>query len=128
MIESINTWLEQIVSVLGKLYGVPGYALVFLTCVVAGYVVKVLPNVPNNVIPWLLVGIGPILNMMVADTRADEFPIRIWIVKNFIIGFLISGGAMWFHRKFLKPMEEKFGLFETKPAESSIQPNYQIKP
>ena len=121
MIESLDTWLEQIVTVLGKLYGVPGYALVFLTCVVAGYVIKVLPHVPNNVIPWLLVTIGPVLNMLIADTRADNFPIRIWIVKNFVVGFLISGGAMWFHRKFLKPMEEKFGLFEEKPLNVPLQ-------
>lgn len=122
MIESLNTWLEQIVTVLSKLYGLPGYALVFLFCIVAGYVVKALPNIPNNVIPWMLVGIGPVLNMLIADTRADDFPIRIWIVKNFVIGFLISGAALWFHRKYLKPMEERLGLFQAEPPAEPAQP------
>ena len=45
--------------------------------------------------------------MLIADPRADDFPIRIWLVKNFLVGVIIAGSAWTFHNRLLKRIEEK---------------------
>ena len=107
MIEQLNGTLEQVTDLLGKLYGIPGYVLVFISCIVVGYVFRVVKTFPNSAIPYVAILWGPVFNMVIADPNADDLPIRIWLVKNFLVGFIIAGGAWAFHNKLLKRVEDK---------------------
>jgi len=107
MIDQLDTWLEQTSTILGKLYGVPGYVLVAITCIGVGYFLRGLKSFPNNAIPWVVVTWGCAFNMLIADPLADGFTIRIWLVKNFLVGTGIGIGAWLFHNHILSRIEDK---------------------
>jgi hypothetical protein len=103
--ESLDNLLSKSVDLLGKLYGLPGALLVLLTCLVVGYVLRVWKAFPNAAIPVVVVLWGPVFNMLIADPKADTFPLRIWLVKNFLVGIVLGGAAWLVHNKGLKRIE-----------------------
>jgi len=107
MTDTLDNWLTEISDLLAKLYGVPGYVLVFLSCIAVGYILRIWRWFPNRAIPVVAILWGPLFNMLIADPLADRFSIRVWLVKNFLVGLLIGGGAFVFHNRVLKKLEDK---------------------
>lgn len=94
MIELLDSLLTQTADLLGRLYSVPGYVMVFLSCLGFGYGLKKFRRFPNEAIPLAVIMWGTIWTMAIADPRADNFPLRVWMVKNLVFGSLI-GAAAW---------------------------------
>ena len=107
MIDQLDTVLEEAGNLLGRLYGAPGYVLVALTCLGVGYFLKVLRTFPNSAIPWVVVTWGCAFNMLIADPLADGFTIRIWLVKNFLVGTSIGIGVWVLHNQIIARFEDK---------------------
>lgn len=117
--------LKELLELLHTLYGLPGYALVFLTCVVFGYLVKAGRWLPNHQIPLLIFLWGTIWNLLLADTREPGSSLRLWLARNLILGFLIAGLAWLAHNRWLKGwLDPK--LFPSPTAEN--EPETKNKP
>jgi hypothetical protein len=131
MIDQLDTYLEHASTILGKLYGAPGYVLVLLTCLAIGYFLKGLKRFPNDAIPWVVVIWGCAFNMLIADPLADGFTIRIWLCKNFLVGIGIGVGAWVFHNQILARIEDKIPflnrIISDKTPADPAQPK-EIKP
>lgn len=94
--------LDDILNLLHRLYGLPGYALVYFSCIGFGYLAKVSRFVANQHIPLLIFLWGTIWNLLLADTRAPGDSLRLWVARNLMLGFLIAGLAWLTHNRWLK--------------------------
>ena len=101
---NMEGWLESAQAWLSKLYGLPGGMLVLISCIAFGYLLKFVPKqwFPNQGIPLAVILWGCTFNMLIADPRADSLPIRIWVVKNLLIGLIIGVAAWMVHNKIIK--------------------------
>lgn len=114
MTDTIENILDYISTAANKLDGVPSGVLVILACIVAGYILKTIKKFPNDAIPWFVTILGGILNIFLADINSD-LPVRTWIVRFFAIGLVKGFAAFIIHNRLLKPLEEKWGLFQGNP-------------
>ena len=105
--DKLDDILTQATELLSKLYGLPGGLLVLLSCLVVGYFLRIWKAFPNSAIPVVVVLWGPVFNMLIADPLADKLTIRIWLVKNFLVGVVIGGLAWLVHNKLLSRIEDK---------------------
>lgn len=96
----MNETIETVTTSLGKLYGLPGYGLVALFCVMAGFCLRAIKRFPNEGIPLALVLLGMVLNSVIADPASDNLPFRIWLVKNVLVGG-ICGYVAFLGMKFV---------------------------
>jgi hypothetical protein len=94
--------LQSIFDLLHALWGLPGYALVYLSCIAFGYLCKAGNLVPNDKIPLFLFLWGTIWNLLLADTRSPGSSLRLWVARNLIIGFIIAALAWLTHNRWLK--------------------------
>ncbi len=102
--------LESVFEWLGKLNGLPGYALVFCFCVGACFVLTKWKRFPNDGI-WLVATLlGCALNAMIADPGADGFSFRIWLVKNVLVGGICGVSASLVYAVAVKRLLAKFGV------------------
>lgn len=108
--DSIETILDQLSLFLQKLYGLPAYTLVGIACIIIGYLLRFWKAFPNNGIPLVVILFGAIAYPIVADYN-NEDSIRVLLGKYILFGLLIGFVAWLVHNKFLKPLEDKFGLF-----------------
>ena len=92
--------MEDIFTHLGKLYGLPGYALITVLCVVITVCLERWKRFPNDGILLCIVLLGAVMNSVIADPISDALPFRIWLFKNAIVG-AICGFAAWFSRRKL---------------------------
>ena len=106
--QNVNEWLNQLVEFLNQLYGLPGIALVALLCLAGGYALRLCKCFPNEAIPLVLVVLGAALLPLISDFRESALPLRIWLVRNVIVGALIGLSTWLFHKVILKRVEEKF--------------------
>lgn len=100
--------IEQILNFLHSLYGMPGYALVLISCWIFGYMIKKSAYISNNAIPLVVVLWGTCWNMILADVMVDGGSVRLWIGRNALIGFIIGGVAWLTHKWIWKPLRAKF--------------------
>ncbi len=121
---------------LDKLQGLPALALVFLSCIVMGYVWRLirLKWFSNDAIPLFVILWGAIANAVMADPRAANMPARIWLMRNVLIGAIVGFLAWMLHNYALSKLESalvtKFPnlgdtAFFSKPAISSQTPQQQ---
>ena len=117
---NIEGWLESAQLWLSKLYGLPGGMLVLLSCIAFGYLLKFVPKkwFPNAGISVAVILWGCAFNMLIADPRADALPIRIWVVKNLLIGLIIGVVAWMVHNKVIKRFS-KDDLADGKPLKNN---------
>lgn len=99
-IERVSEWLS-------KLYGLPGYACVLVFCVILGYILKSSKRFPNDGIPLVLFLAGMIFNSLIADPLADSLSLRVWLVKNAVIGGIIGGMAWVAHYQWIKRFKSR---------------------
>ena len=108
---NIETVIDAPVAWLNQLYGLPAIALVFLSCIVLGYVLKLVKGFPNDGIPLAVILWGAILLPLLTEYKPGG--LRIWLLKNILVG-VIAGFIAWlFHNKILAKIEDKLGLFQS---------------
>lgn len=107
IVQKLIEWNDQ-------LMGAPVGVLIFIACIVLGYVLKIMEFFPNKRIPAAVVVFAVVLFMCAAPER-KELAMRIWLVKNFCIGMAIGLLAWLAHAQVLKRIEEKMGWFDDKP-------------
>lgn len=100
--------IEQFLSFLDKIQGLSAAALVGLTCIVVGYLMRAIKPFPNEGIPVVVILWGAIGMLFLADPRATNMPARIWTVRNLFVG-LVIGLLSWFaHKLILSRIENWF--------------------
>lgn len=102
----MNDYIDKIVSALNTLYGLPAVALVFGSCIALGYVLRFVRRFPNDGIPVAVILWGGIAMSVIADSRASSMPLRVWIVRNLLVGMIIGLGAWLVHKIALSRLED----------------------
>lgn len=106
--------------------GAPVGVLIFMACIVLGYVLKIIKLFPNEKIPAAVVIFAVVLFMFAAPEKKD-LVLRIWLVKNFCIGMAIGLLAWLAHNQVLKRIEEKMGWFDSKDVSPDSKPQNSNK-
>ena len=101
----MNT-IDQIIGYLNQLYGLPAAALVFLSCIAVGYALRFIKAFPNGGIPVAVILWGAIIMTLVADARASNMPLRVWVVRNVLVGLFIGFCSWLFHNMILSKVED----------------------
>ena len=111
--DTINTALQY----LDKIQGLSAVALVFLSCIVIGYVLRLIKSFPNEGIPVVVILWGALVMLFIADPRATTMPARVWTVRNILVGLIIGMAAWVSHKMVLSYLEDfliaKFNLGNT---------------
>ena len=110
--ETAETILDQATQFLSKLYGAPAGLLVIILCIIAGYILKKIKSIPNDAIPMFVVLLGATIYPLIADDRND-ITLRVWIVRNLVIGLTLGFAAWIIHNKVIKYFTDKFGTDDT---------------
>lgn len=100
--------IEDALGVLDKINGMSAVGLIFLSCIVMGYVWKVIPHkwFPNDSIPIIVILWGAFAMSMIADARPGETPVRVWFFRNVIVGAVIGLLAWIVHNFAIKKVED----------------------
>lgn len=113
--------IEKVFEWLGKLNGLPGYALVTVLCVVVCAALAKWHKFPNDGIWLCSLLLGGATNAMIADPVSDALPFRLWLFKNVIVGIICGGAAYVVYAAAIKKMLAKVGVssdtaFTNKPS------------
>lgn len=120
--DTLNQILTSVTDALGKLYGLPGAVLCLIASIAFGWVLKGIKRFPNDAIPIVVVLVATVLNMVLADPRADTLPLRLWAAKNFTIGLLIGVAAWKLHQKWLAKIEDRIPFLKGWLADEPAKP------
>ena len=105
----IELFIDGIVDKLHKFEGAPAIVLVIVGCWIVGYLLRFWKRFPNDGIPIAVTLFGGVIFPLIADAN-NELTLRVWLVRNLLIGL----GAGWFswlsHNKVLSKIEDKLGL------------------
>ena len=102
--------VDSTLGVLDTLYGLPGNALVALTCIVLGYVLRLVRKFPNEGIPLACILWGMVCNPLVADPASAGQSIRIWIVRNILVGAIVGAVSWLSHKLILSKLESRIPI------------------
>lgn len=127
--DTLETLLTQVTGMLQKLDGLPATGLTILSCIVIGYVLRFIKKFPNDGIPVVVILWAGVFYPMIADDNND-ITLRVWLVRNALIGLVIGFVAWIIHKQVLSRLEDKFGLFQgpvkevpcVEPAPTQPQP------
>jgi hypothetical protein len=99
--------IEQVLSWLDKLQGLPSAGLIFVLCLAIGYAWRglTLKWFPNQAIPMVVMLTGALSMMLVADGRPTTMPHHVWAVRNLAVGFIIGAVAWLVHNYALSKLE-----------------------
>lgn len=100
--------IDKVIGYLNQLQGLPAVALVALACIGIGYVVRFIPDsiVPNGGIPAIVILFGAIMMSLIADSRATDMSMRVWVVRNVAVGMTIGLGAWLSHVMLISRLED----------------------
>lgn len=121
MTDQIETYLEQLNSILNKLAG-SHYALVLVSCIVIGYILKGWKTFPNEAIPVVVVLWGGAFLTLIADPAADSLGLWTWRIKNFLLGIVVGFIAWLIHNQILARFEDKIPFLKNITAPSEPEP------
>lgn len=107
--DTIESYIDQAVDILQKIAGLPAIALVAISCLVVGYVLRFFKRFPNDAIPVVVVIWGAVWYTCVADAN-NTIPLRVWLFRNVAIGLIIGCGTWLLHRYGLKFIETKIPI------------------
>lgn len=93
--------METLIKLNDELAGAPSGVLLALFAIALGYILKTIPAFNNKYIPLVVVAVCTFGFMLIAP-EPGEIKWRIWIVRNFIIGFIIGFVAWTFHAQILR--------------------------
>src|SRR5512135_2379766 len=111
----IESFLDTVVNLLNKINGLPSIAVVFLSCIVVGYVLRFVKRFPNDGIPIAVILWGAAFNPLLADLNSD-MGWRVWFIKNFLFGLLWGYLAWLVHNKVLSKIEGSIPVIGDKLA------------
>jgi hypothetical protein len=92
--------MTELLKLNDQLMGAPSGVLLAAFAIALGYVLK-FSQFPNNRIPLVIVALCTIGFMLIAPDPG-EIKYRIWLVRNFLIGFIIGFAAWTFHAQLLR--------------------------
>lgn len=98
--------IDQAIGWLNQLYGLPAAALVLISCLAVGYVLRFIKRFPNDGIPVAVVLWGAVAMTLVADSRATSMSLRVWIVRNVLVGLAIGFISWLVHNLLLSKVED----------------------
>lgn len=98
--------IDKIIGYLNQLYGLPAVALVAFSCVAVGYVLRTVKRFPNDGIPLAVILWGAIAMSLVADARANNMSLRVWICRNVLVGLVVGFASWMLHRVVLSRVED----------------------
>ena len=84
-----------------ELMGAPSGVLVAIFAIAIGYILKTIPKFNNRFIPVVVVTFCTVAFMLVAPA-APDMALRIWLVRNFMLGVIIGFLAWTFHAQLLR--------------------------
>jgi uncharacterized membrane protein len=113
--DSVNVLTDLL---FGSLYSLPGYVLVGFSCIVVGYIFKMIKRFPNDGIPAICVAWGMLLNPIIA-TAPDKVVVRIWLTTHILVGMVVGFIAWVVHARFIKKYEKHFPFLGPKIAAAS---------
>ena len=93
--DEILKWNEQLI-------GAPSGVLLAGFAIALGYVLKTIPAFNNKFIPLIVVCFCTVGFMLIAPARPADMALRIWLARNFIIGFIIGFAAWTLHAQLLR--------------------------
>jgi hypothetical protein len=111
--------MDQLLQLNDKLMGLPAGVLVFGACIALGYAIKMTERIHNTAIPLVVMLAGVVLFALMAPTKLETEVLRIWLVKNVCVGWIIGFGAWMAHKLVLKKIEDKLGMFSDPPKEGT---------
>lgn len=113
----MTDYLDKLIAGLNSLYGLPAVGLVFGSCIVLGYVLRFIKKFPNDGIPVAVTLWGAVAMSLVADSRSSNMTLRIWVVRNVLVGMIIGLAAWIVHKTAISKLEDwiasKFNLGDT---------------
>ena len=108
--ETIESTLEQITSLLNQVYGLPSALFVIIGCIIGGYLLRFWKKFPNDGIPVAVTFLGAILFPIIADLN-NAMPWRTWFIRNVIFGLALGFAAWVVHNWAISKIEAKLKLF-----------------
>lgn len=94
--------MNELIKLNDQLWGAPAGVLVAIFAIALGYLLKTLPFFNNRYIPLAVVIICTAGFMLCSPTKDAATAMRIYLTRNFIIGFIIGVAAWMFHAQILK--------------------------
>jgi hypothetical protein len=115
--------MNDLVSWLGKLYGLPGYVLVALSCIVLGYILRAARSFPNGAIPLACVLWAATLTPILSDATPAGVSHTEWRLRCALIGMVVGFCAWVFHRAVLSRFEDRIpGLSKILGEDEPVKP------
>lgn len=106
--------MEYLQDILNQILQLKGAALVGIVLMVLGYILKLVPQVPNGVIPAVVIVGGCVLNPLLSPTPQGDvaYYIRNGVTVDVLHGFLIGAAAWFVHDKVLRRfIDSKLAIF-----------------
>lgn len=109
-----NYWpmdqLENLLSFLDKIQGLPAVGLVLLVCIIICFVIERIPKIDNSAIPAVAVLAGAVLMLFLADPRPTTMSPRVWTARNLCVGLVIGAAAWLLHSYAWKYIQSKLSV------------------
>lgn len=102
----MDSYIDKAIEVLNRIEGFPAAALVFLTCIAIGYIIRAIPQIPNGAIPAVIILWGGFFMGLIANSRDNSMSLRVWIVRNAAVGISIGLIAWLTHRFAISYLED----------------------
>jgi hypothetical protein len=103
----IGEKLDQVVDLLDRLNGLPAIALVLISCLALGYVLRLVRRFPNDAIPLAVILWGMAAMPLLSDFRTSGIQsLRIWLVRNVVLGLVVGFAAWAIHNRLLSAVED----------------------
>jgi hypothetical protein len=117
--ETIETFLEKLITVLQSLEGAPASVLVILLCIIVGYIFRFIKSFPNDAVPVVVILLGGMVYPWIADGR-NIIPLRVWNIRSAIFG-LVLGFIAWMAHKYVISYFEDFLAAKAKRMITAFQ-------
>lgn len=102
----MTDYLNNLLQILDKVQGMSAAALVCVSCIVVGYVLRFIKKFPNDGIPVVVILWGAVAMLFIADPHPPATTMRVWTVRNFLVGLTIGLIAWMLHKFVLSWVED----------------------